>query len=106
MAAVIIVLQGEFVALEVLKHLRLLGQVRIAFLGTAIACRRRRSIIVLHERIVLQWIGILIRFFAELLFLGNLGELDAIVVRRRDDAYDDKAKEYNADSYDSRQYLL
>ena len=105
-AAVVIVLDGELVALEVLDHLRLFRQMRVLRLGTAVPRRRWRSVIVLHERIVLQWVGILVGFFAELFVLGNLSELDTRVVRCRDDADDDKAKEYNADSYDSRQYLL
>lgn len=104
--AVIIILERKLVALEVLDHLRLFRQVRVLRLGTAVPRRRRRSVIVLHERIVLERISFLIGFLAELFVLGNLSELDTRVVRCRDDADDDKAKEYNADSYDSRQYLL
>ena len=79
---------------------------RISFLGTAVSRRRRRGIIVLHERVVLQRIGFLVGFLAELLLLGNLGELDAVVVGGRRDANHDKTEEDNTDRCDSGYDLL
>ena len=59
-------------------------------------------LIILHKRLIFQRICILIGFSPKLLVLWDLGQLDAIVIRRGANANHDKAEKYDADRYDSR----
>ena len=59
-------------------------------------------LIILHERLVLQRVSILIAFSSELLVRWDLGQLDAVVIRRCTDANHDEPEEYDADRCDSR----
>ena len=49
MPAVIVILDGELVSLEVFQHLGLVLQMTVALHAAAVACGRRRFLIVFHE---------------------------------------------------------
>lgn len=108
MTAVVVILDGELVPLEVLDHLRLMFEMRVPLHAAAVSCGRRRLDVVLHERVVLQRICILVCFFADLrvVLLGNLDEFHTRVVRLRADTNGDESKEQGADAGNPRDDFL
>ena len=97
MAARDVILQREFVALEVFEDLGLDVEIGVAAHAAAVAGRGWVGLVVLHVGLVFQGIRILVGFFAELLVRRDLGELDAVVIRRGADAHGDEPEEDEAD---------
>ena len=108
MPAVIVILDGELVSLEVFQHLGLVLQMTVALHAAAVARGRWRFLIIFHERVVLEWIGVLVRLFADLgsSVALDLHAFDAVIVRVRADANSDKSKEQGTDAGNTRDDFL
>ena len=108
MPAVIVILDGELVSLEVLEHLGLVFEIGVALHAAAVARGRRGFLIVLHEGIVLERIGVLIRLFADLGFRSALdgNQLYAVVIRLRTDTNGNESKEQGTDAGNTRNDFL
>ena len=96
-----IILHREFIAFEILLDFRLHFDIGFSRVAAAVTGGAFPALIVFHIGIVFQRISLFIGFFAHMgiIFMGYLGQLDAVIIGRCTQTHHHEAEEQRTDGH-------